>query len=82
MLRIFFLPNQNLYFLDVCLLFRHILKLNLSIARGKKARNETLFTSGQIYYLLLDFAIVLPHPSFMFIGKLIFYIFEICFFQK
>lgn len=49
-------------------MLRHILKLNLGIARGKKARNETLFTSGQIYFLLLDFAIVLPHPSFVFAG--------------
>lgn len=53
----------------VCLGFRHLLKLKLSIARGKKARNETLFSSGQIYFLLMDCLIVLPHPSFMFDGK-------------
>lgn len=53
----------------MCLIFRHILKLNLSVARGKKAQNETLFTSGQIYSLLFDFLIVLPHPSFLFAGK-------------
>lgn len=53
---------------DMCLIFRHILKLNLSVARGKKAQNETLFSSGQIYALLFDFLIVLPHPSFLFTG--------------
>ena len=56
-------------FIDICLIFRHLLKLKLSIARGKKAQNETLFTSGQIYFLLIDAIIIFPHPSVLFIGK-------------